>query len=91
MDGTDKEEKKRLKKELEEKKRLEKWIMAWRFPCRYEHIKQKTKARTREHMYRWLGGCDGKKEEATRVRADEGRRVRRNDGGGEARMDEEDA
>ena len=27
MDGIDKEEKKRLKKELEEKKRLEKWWM----------------------------------------------------------------
>lgn len=50
MDGIDKEEKKRLKKELEEKKRLEKWWMEYKSQRRYEHIKQKTKARTREHM-----------------------------------------
>lgn len=50
MDGIDKEEKKRLKKELEEKKRLEKWWMECKSQYRYEHIKQKTKARTREHM-----------------------------------------
>ena len=37
-------------KELEEKKRLEKWWMECKSQYRYEHIKQKTKARTREHM-----------------------------------------
>ena len=46
----EKEEKKRMKKEMLEKKRLEKYVFDGTFSSRFEHIKQKTKARTRESM-----------------------------------------
>ena len=63
----DKEEKKRIKKELVEQKRLEKQWMADVCKCRYKHIKRKTKARTREHMYCFGMVDDAQQKKTKRV------------------------